>query len=219
MQNLTYKLDNTDGDQRSLLSDHDRYLISDEYKEKIISEMSIEQIIDIILTNPTISLRKADLNTALSSTSMSFSPLSNLVFCRDQQITTNNGIIIGQLNSVTRAPEKLVTKFCLEKLGMQVIGEIPQGGTLEGGDFFPGGTDLCFIGLGLRTNWKAVQYCFDNDLFGTDRVAVVKDCFDWAQERMHLDTVWNIVQRDSCVALDRILGKLLYISEFVKQKY
>ncbi|PRP77997.1 hypothetical protein PROFUN_04121 [Planoprotostelium fungivorum] len=206
MKNLTYKLDNRDGDQSALLSEHDRYLMSDVYKEKIISEMSIDQIADIVLTNPTISLRKADLNTALSSTSVAFSPLSNLVFCRDQQITTPRGVVIGQLNSTTRAPEREVTKFCFEKLGMPVIGEIPQGGALEGGDFFPIGNDLCMIGLGLRTNWKAIHHCFDNDLFGTTHVAVVKDCFDWAQERMHLDTIWNIVHDTACAMLDVVIG-------------
>ncbi|PRP87144.1 hypothetical protein PROFUN_01406 [Planoprotostelium fungivorum] len=201
---LTYKLDDSEGDKSTLLSEHDWYLMSDQYKEKIISEMSIDQIVDLILTKPTISLRKADLNTALCSTSVSFSPLSNLVFCRDQQITTNRGVVLGQLNSITRAPERVITRFCFNKLGMKIIGEIPEGGALEGGDFFPAG-EMCFIGLGLRTNWAAIHYCFNNDLFGSSLVAVVKDCFDWSQERMHLDTFWNIVHDDACAALDTIL--------------
>jgi len=190
----------------SLLSSQDKFLLSDEYKEKILAEMNVDQLVDIILTNPTISLRKSDINTALSSTSISFSPLSNLVFCRDQQITTRKGVILGQPNSTTRAGEVAITQFCFEKIGLNIIGKIPSPGKLEGGDFFPMGEDLCMIGMGLRTNMFAVNYCMDNDLFGTKRVAVVKDPFDWSQERMHLDTVFNIVNRSVVVLLETVIG-------------
>jgi hypothetical protein len=79
----------------------------------------------------------------------------------------------------TSVGEVAITKFCFNKLGLNVIAEIPAPGKLEGGDFFPFGEELCMIGMGLRTNMYAIQYCLDNDLFGTKRVAVVKDPFDW----------------------------------------
>jgi arginine deiminase len=53
---------------------------------------------------------------------------------------------------------------------------------------------------------SAVWYCMDSNLFGTKQVAVVKDCFDWSQERMHLDTIFNIVNSKICVLLDTLIG-------------
>jgi len=207
VESLTYKLQLDNGCDESMLSSQDKFLLSDEYKEKIVSEMNVDQLVDIILTNPTIYLRKSDINTALSSTSISFSPLSNLVFCRDQQITTKRGVIMGHPNSITRAGEVRITKHCLEKVGLPIAAVVPSPGKLEGGDFFPVGDDLCMIGMGLRTNMFAIHYCMDNDLFGTKRVAVVKDPFDWSQEKMHLDTIFNIVNRNTVVLLETVIGK------------
>eukprot|EP01114_Cavostelium_apophysatum_P016167 TRINITY_DN4547_c0_g1_i1.p1 TRINITY_DN4547_c0_g1~~TRINITY_DN4547_c0_g1_i1.p1 ORF type:complete len:828 (+),score=180.71 TRINITY_DN4547_c0_g1_i1:391-2874(+) len=204
---LQYKLDATYQESHSFnaLTENDKFLLSDAYKEKILSGMSVDQLVDIVLTNPTIHLKKSLLNTALTSTGITFAPLSNLVFCRDQQITTRKGVVMAQLASSTRLAEVAVTKFCFEKMGMQIIGEVPIGGFLEGGDFFPCG-DFVMVGMGLRTNFRAIDYCMKHDLFGTRRVAIVKDCFDWQQERMHLDTIFNIVHQTACVLLETTIG-------------
>lgn len=189
------------------LTEEDKNLVSDKYKESCLQKMSIDQLVDIILTNPIVKLKKSDFNTRLTTTTISFSPLSNLVFCRDQQITTQKGIIMGRLYSATRSPEKKVMKFCFEKLGLKIIGEITPPGLLEGGDFFPLTEELCLIGIGLRTNMHAVTYCMEHDLFGTKKVAVVKDLFDWNQQRMHLDTIFNVVNSECVVLLETIRGK------------
>jgi hypothetical protein len=57
MQCLTYALDTKGTSDISHLSERDKYLLGDIYKEKIISEVNIDQLVDIILTNPTIFLR------------------------------------------------------------------------------------------------------------------------------------------------------------------
>lgn len=46
----------------------------------------------------------------------------------------------------------------------------------------------------------------DNDLFGKERVAVVVDEKDLNQDRMHLDTVFNIASPKLCFALEDILN-------------
>ncbi len=48
-------------------------------------------------------------------------------------------------------------QFCLEKIGVPIIGAIEAPGYLEGGDFFVAGRDLCMVGIGLRSNMEAVQ--------------------------------------------------------------
>jgi hypothetical protein len=55
-------------------------------------------------------------DTGLSAT-YTFEPLSNLVYTRDQQITTCKGIVMGRLRSQQRQREVHVMNFCIEKLG------------------------------------------------------------------------------------------------------
>eukprot|EP01010_Urceolus_cornutus_P003861 NODE_570_length_1527_cov_155.816644_g431_i0.p2 GENE.NODE_570_length_1527_cov_155.816644_g431_i0~~NODE_570_length_1527_cov_155.816644_g431_i0.p2 ORF type:complete len:229 (-),score=52.19 NODE_570_length_1527_cov_155.816644_g431_i0:30-716(-) len=113
---------------------------------------------------------------------------------------------MARLASRQRQKEVRVMNFCWKKMGFQVIGRIPEPGRLEGGDFIPAGKDLCFIGIGMRSNIDAVKYMLQHDLFGTTRVAVVRDELERSQNRMHLDTVFNIVSHNCVLMLDEIMG-------------
>eukprot|EP00188_Purpureofilum_apyrenoidigerum_P001276 Plantae.Rhodophyta-Purpureofilum_apyrenoidigerum.ctg16859.p1 GENE.Plantae.Rhodophyta-Purpureofilum_apyrenoidigerum.ctg16859~~Plantae.Rhodophyta-Purpureofilum_apyrenoidigerum.ctg16859.p1 ORF type:complete len:437 (-),score=92.87 Plantae.Rhodophyta-Purpureofilum_apyrenoidigerum.ctg16859:255-1502(-) len=203
LRSLAYYFDES---STSDASKEDLYYVGDAYKRKTIEEMSSEQLVDIILTRPTVKLMKSYRDTGFTA-SYAFQPLANIVFTRDQQVTTNKGIVMARLASEQRMHEVDVMQFCFEKLGVPVIGRIPSPGTLEGGDFFPVGDDLCMVGTGLRTNQAAVDYMLENDLFGTRRVAVVRDEFDRCQDRLHLDTVFNILSPTCCIALEDMLGQ------------
>ncbi|KAF2078141.1 hypothetical protein CYY_000525 [Polysphondylium violaceum] len=204
-KSIIYKLD--DQQDENELGEVDKELVSDQYKKKCIESMSNEQLVEVILTRPTIKLRKSERDTELLATEYSFKPLVNLVFQRDQQITTARGIVMANLSSPIRSPEVQVMKLCFQILGLPIVGEIPEPGKLEGGDFYPCGEDLCFIGVGLRSNFYAVQYMMDRDWFGTERVAVVKDYFDVNQQRMHLDTVCNLIDEKVMLILEDICGE------------
>eukprot|EP01122_Echinamoeba_exundans_P014054 TRINITY_DN6288_c0_g1_i1.p1 TRINITY_DN6288_c0_g1~~TRINITY_DN6288_c0_g1_i1.p1 ORF type:complete len:960 (-),score=226.78 TRINITY_DN6288_c0_g1_i1:65-2857(-) len=199
---LTYKLI---GDAKQL-TNKEIYLMSDEYKREVVEKMDTQQLVEIVLTRPTIYLAKADKDTELSAQNYTFQPLSNLVFCRDQQITTAAGVVMARPRAKVRAREVSIMKFCFQKLRVPIIGEVKWPGTLEGGDFFPAGNDLCMVGVGLRSNMYAVQQLLDQNLWGTKRVAVVKDYFDQDQQRMHLDTVFNIIGTRVCLLLETVMG-------------
>jgi hypothetical protein len=49
--------------------------------------------------------------------SYTFEPLSNLVYTRDQQITTCKGIVMGRLRSQQRQKEVELMQYCFRKLG------------------------------------------------------------------------------------------------------
>ncbi|KAL0246890.1 hypothetical protein GEMRC1_008096 [Eukaryota sp. GEM-RC1] len=200
---LKYKLDDDTPD----LSESELVFLSDDYKRSAISAMDTENLVELIISQPMVTLSKSDINTEVVADSTTFKPLGNLVFCRDQQITTAAGVVMMRLNSSQRANEIAVMKFCLEKLGVNPLGSVEEPGTLEGGDFFPLGRETCFIGLGLRSNMTAVEQLMRNNWFGTRRVCVVRDEFDQSQDRMHLDCVFNIVSDRICVCLDSIKGE------------
>ena len=190
-------------DERNMAAD---FYVSDKYKRQVIQEMGHDQLVDIIFTNPTVTICPSPRDTGFTA-SYQFDPLSNIMFVRDQQITTKKGIVMARLRSSQRTSEVDIMEFCFQKLGLNVLGRIPAPGHLEGGDFFPLGDQLCLIGIGPRSDWTAVEYLLSNDLFGTESVGIVKDMFEMKQERMHLDTVFNVLSKNCCVMLEEMIGE------------
>ena len=103
-----------------------------------------------------------------------------------------------------RAPETKIIKTCYEHLGLKPILQISGEGRLEGGDYIPAGT-VSFIGCGMRTNEAAIKYMLEKDAFGHDTVVVVKDHKLW-QMQMHLDTHFNIIDKDLCTMVSSRLN-------------
>jgi len=173
-------------------------------KNFALDMMHPEDLVKTILLQPTITPEYTGTNTDYGM-SLELAPVYNLMFNRDQQITTDKGVVIGNMNSKQRASETAMMKLAFQNLGVENVYEIKDGARLEGGDFIPAG-EIAFIGQGLRTKSDSIKQLLENKLLGYDRVAVVKDSFQ-NQEEMHLDTYFNIVSPEIAVILeDRING-------------
>lgn len=120
-----------------------------------------------------------------------------MYFLRDQSITTPKGHIMCKMNSSQRAPEVDISEACYEQLGEPAIYRVSGDDSyLEGGDYIPFGT-MSLIGQGLRTSQEAIDELLDNDCFGHDTVVVVRE--RWKdQYQMHLDTYFNVIDKDLC---------------------
>ena len=182
-----------------LTNDEDLKAADESYRIATIDQMSKNDLIRCILLQPTVRLWDTDNNTGIAAQYIQ-SPLFNLYFTRDQSISTPKGHIICNMNSPQRASEVKLIEFCYRELGIEPILTISGEGRLEGGDYIPAG-DLAFIGCGMRTNIEAVEQMMDADAFGCSRVAVVKDR-KWWQMQMHLDTYFNIIDRDLCTLVE-----------------
>lgn len=172
---------------------------SEEYRRYVIGEMSRTDLIRCILLRPTVTLYSSETNTGFEAV-YTHSPLMNLYFTRDQSITTPRGHIISQMNSSQRADETQIITLCYEQLGVKPILTITGDGRLEGGDYLRGG-DISYIGCGMRTNIEAIKQIMDADAFGHDTIAVVND-HKWWQMQMHLDTYFNIIDKDLCTLVE-----------------
>lgn len=190
MQTLTYDITNIEGASQTE---------SESYREYVISEMSRGDLIRCILLCPTVTLYRTDTNTGVEAV-YSHQPLMNLYFTRDQSITTPRGHIISQMNSSQRALETEIIALCYEQLGVKPILTITGEGRLEGGDYLRG-DDISYIGCGMRTNMEAIQQIMDADAFGHNTIAVVND-HKWWQMQMHLDTYFNIIDKDLCTLVE-----------------
>jgi arginine deiminase len=175
---------------------------SDEYKEKVLKKFSKKNLMNVILTRPTMKLKHIETDTYIESTSITFSPVGNIVFCRDQQITTKKGVVIGASRTSQRRYEHTIMKQVFKNLGSDIIGDVGGEGYIEGGDFFVAREDLSMLGIGLRSDMKGADYLMKNDLLGTRYMAICSDENDKDQQRMHLDTYFNILNDNNALVID-----------------
>lgn len=83
-------------------------------------------------------------------------PLANIFYGRDQSQTLANKVMLSALKWGIRKPEVGTFKEALTELGYaDSLVEI-ENGTIEGGDIAILG-DTCYIGVGARTNMRAVK--------------------------------------------------------------
>jgi hypothetical protein len=87
-------------------------------------KMSTDQLIETIVIRPTVTLIPTNQHTGLTS-EYSFKPLSNLIYMRDQQITTAKGIVMGHLKTPQRHLETEVMHFAFSKLGEALTWWLP----------------------------------------------------------------------------------------------
>lgn len=132
-----------------------QYYISDEYKRSVLEKLNPDQLVDVVLLRPAYTLKYVPRNTYVEPVNISFRPLGNLLFVRDQQITTQKGVIIGRTSAWAREMEHQIMKQVYKNLKVDILSELPQGMFLEGGDFYVAKPDLSMVGIGIRTNFEA----------------------------------------------------------------
>ncbi|MCR5642745.1 MAG: hypothetical protein K6G32_05335 [Prevotella sp.] len=176
---------------------------TENYRQEVLNKMSRNDLIRCILLQPTVKLSKTDNNTGYEAQYIQ-NPLMNLYFTRDQSITTPRGHIICNMNSNQRAPETEIINLCYEHLGLKPIMRITGEGRLEGGDYIPAG-NISLIGCGMRTNDEGIRQIMEADAFGHDTIVVVRDHKLW-QMQMHLDTHFNIIDKDLCTMVSSRLN-------------
>ena len=166
------------------------------YKREVLASMSNSDLVRIIINRPTVILKKSGINTGFEAQYV-HNPLMNMYFLRDQSITTPKGHIMCRMNSSQRAPEVDIIEACYEQLGEPAVYRVKgEDSYLEGGDYIPFGT-ISLIGQGLRTSQKAIDELLENNCFGHDTVVVVRE--RWKdQYQMHLDTYFNVIDKDLC---------------------
>lgn len=178
------------------------YYLSDMYKEETFKNFTDDELLEVIVNKPTCYIEPSKINTGLILSKVEIEPLGNLIYCRDQQIITSKGIIITNLNSKQRKRENEIIKLFYEQLEIKILGEILGEQRLEGGDFMIIKEDLSLMGTGIRTNVQSGYYLMANDFLGTKRFGFVLDEFDLDQDRMHLDTIFNILNPEEVILLE-----------------
>jgi arginine deiminase len=179
-------------------------LMQKDYFDGSLSKLSKQYLIDLLLLHPSIMITVDHSSTGFSLTEIPVSPMAHLVFTRDQQIVTAEGLVIGRFAMEQRLPENDLMAIIWEELGVRPYHRLSFPANLEGGDFFPLGRNLALLGVGLRTNMDGAHELLGCGALGTDRLVIVEDIADMSQERSHLDTFFSPIDDKLVLCLDKV---------------
>jgi arginine deiminase len=182
----------------------DRELMRRDYFDRSLSGLSKDHLIDLLMLHPSVTINVDMSGTGFSLTEIPIAPLSNLVFTRDQQIVSSEGVTLGRFSTPQRSAETAIMRIVWEQLGVPPVDLLDVPCALEGGDFFPLREDVALLGVGLRTNMDAVRALLRADVIGANKIVVVEDVRDFNQKRSHLDTFFSPIDDKVCMCLGTI---------------
>lgn len=78
------------------------------------------------------------------------------LYARDASIVCARGVILGRMGKRLRAGEPAAQKAALRAVGVPIVGEITEPGTLEGGDVIWLDERTIAVGRGYRTNEEGI---------------------------------------------------------------
>ncbi len=87
--------------------------------------------------------------------------LSDSIFTRDPSIVTHKGVVILNMGKALRKAEPELHKSAFQALGLPIIGEINEPGTVEGGDTIWLDNKTLVVGRGIRTNQSGIDQLAD----------------------------------------------------------
>lgn len=180
--------------------------------EENIKYLDLAHFFNILIINPSLNfvVEKGTRNVQLNITKRQ--PLSNLYFMRDQQFVTDSGIVLCRLAKPARRRETIVTKFFWENvMGLSLLHEIEDPGTIEGGEFIPMGK-FALVGQGDRTNREAIDQLLNLE-FEFEELAVVHQPMHPLipadkpdpMINMHLDTYFNVASSTVVVGCEMLI--------------
>ncbi len=200
----------------SLVGELQSYLLSLDARalaEALIGGLLVSELDDLDLT----ALTRHSLGAIMSEPeTFVLPPLPNTVFTRDSSAWLYNGVVLPPLYWHTRRLEvanmALIYRFHPSFAAGEFDFWYPPGGddgrfaaedvghgapSLEGGDLMPIGKRTVLVGMGMRTTGRMVEHVARSLFFAdaADRVIACRMRQDRAY--MHLDTVFNMVDRDA----------------------
>ncbi|MBN2479054.1 MAG: hypothetical protein JXA94_02380 [Parachlamydiales bacterium] len=193
------------GDDKSIVRAKEEF-------ERNVKYLDTAHFFNILLINPAINfvVEKGSRNVQLNITKRQ--PLANLYFMRDQQFMTDSGIVLSRMAKPSRQNECKVTKFFWEEvMGLSLLMETQDPGTIEGGEFIPFGK-FALVGIGDRTNRAAIDQLLELELEIEELGVVHQPMHPLVSSdkpdpmiNMHLDTYFNVASSSVVVGCGELI--------------
>jgi arginine deiminase len=187
-------------------------MASDELATRLTGGVTVAELPDDI---------RAAVEGALSQTDFVIAPLPNQLFTRDTSAWIYGGVAITHMFWPARQHETLNVEAIYRFHPRFKAAEFPiwyggvdhdwAGATIEGGDIMPVGDGVVLVGMGERTNARAVSIMARN-LFESDAARLVIGAH-MPRERaaMHLDTVFTFCDRNVVTIYEPVVKQILPI--------
>ncbi|MDO5760375.1 MAG: arginine deiminase family protein [Bacteroidota bacterium] len=138
-------------------------------------------------------------------------PLYNLFFTRDASSSVYSNVLINAMRTEVRDRESFIMESIFENLfECKIINpKLSSDVTAtEGGDVLIAKEDILFIGNGLRTNKKGIEFLAQ--YFATHKAKqkiLVQELPQTLDSYIHLDMVFNFLSSNECIAFTPLICK------------
>ena len=138
-------------------------------------------------------------------------PLYNLFFTRDAASSMYNMLLMNTMSFKVRMRENIIYRAIFENyFGCESInaGEWDASARTEGGDVLIARDDTLFIGNGIRTNKKGIEFLAE--YFKTRKPKfniLVQELPETPESFIHLDMVFTFLDKDRCMMFEPIIRK------------
>ncbi|MBR1769369.1 MAG: arginine deiminase [Bacteroidales bacterium] len=138
-------------------------------------------------------------------------PLYNLFFTRDASSSLYSSVFIHAMRTEVRDRESFIMESIFKYIfGVEIINPklISDTASTEGGDMLIAKDDILFIGNGLRTNKKGIE--FMTNYFAARKPKqkiLVQELPQTLDSYIHLDMVFNFLGRNECIAFEPLICK------------
>ncbi|MCF0207471.1 MAG: arginine deiminase, partial [Bacteroidales bacterium] len=139
-------------------------------------------------------------------------PLYNLFFTRDAASSMHDFLLMNSMSFKVRMRENIIySAIFREYFGSEVINAQewnPQART-EGGDILIARDDTLFIGNGVRTNKKGIEYLVEYFKTRKPKFNILfQELPETPESFIHLDMVFTFLDKDRCMMFEPIISKL-----------
>ena len=138
-------------------------------------------------------------------------PLYNLFFTRDASSSVYGQVLIHSMRTTVRDRESFIMESIFRHVfGVEIINPklISPQATTEGGDFLIAKEDVLFIGNGLRTNNKGIEFMISWYAARKERQRILVQQLPQTRDSfIHLDMVFNFLDKDKCIAYEPLICK------------
>lgn len=205
-------------------------LRSSEIRERLIKKACyneghpelIDKILDInekeLATNliQGVPMERTSLSGYLSNEYFSLRPLHNFFFTRDSSIAMGDRVLIARMANRIRDREALIMQSIFDyhpmfrALTINPVDEQAERSSLsiEGGDILIASENITLIGLGTRTTSRGIDFITKMVTGKKEKHHIlVQELPSSPESFIHLDMVFTILDRDSCMIFEPLILK------------
>jgi arginine deiminase len=159
---------------------------------------------------------RSTLTGYLSDEHFSLRPLHNFFFTRDSSAALHDRVLISRMANRVRDREALIMqtifnyhpRFRVKTVHMEEEGSIQDGLSIEGGDLLVASEEITLVGLGSRTSSRGIDQLVRLFSGMKDKHHIlVQELPSSPESFIHLDMVFTILDRDSCMVFEPLILK------------